>query len=123
MELGKYAQSEAIVSTDNTAINVGSGNLPVFATPSMIALMENAAMQCVAPYLDEISTTVGIALNIEHARASKTGEKIIAKATLTAIKGRELLFDVEACDSKGQIGKGTHKRFIVDIEKFMNKLM
>ncbi|MDR3286670.1 MAG: thioesterase family protein [Prevotellaceae bacterium] len=122
MELGKYAQSEAVVGTDNTAISVGSGNLPVFATPFMIALMENAAMKCVAPCLDETSATVGVAINVEHTRASKTGEKIIAKATLTAINGRELLFDVEACDNKGQIGRGTHKRFIVDIEKFMNKL-
>jgi predicted thioesterase len=122
LKLGKFAESEVAVDIGNTAISIGSGNLPVFATPFMVALMENAAVKCVKGCLDETSETVGVELNIEHIRASAIGEKIVAKATLTAINGRELLFDVNAFDTNGLIGKGTHKRFIINIEKFMNKL-
>ncbi|MDR1347034.1 MAG: thioesterase family protein [Prevotellaceae bacterium] len=122
MKVGISAQSAIIVDADNTAISIGSGSLPVFSTPSMAALMENAAVKCIDSYLDEKSATVGIALNIKHTRASAVGEKIIAKATLVAVNGRELLFDVEACDSKGTTGKGSHKRFIVESEKFMSGL-
>lgn len=122
LKIGKYAESEIVVSEANTALNVGSGNLIVFATPMLVALMENAAIKCIDGYLDKSFTTVGIALNIEHTKASLIGEKIVAKATLVEIKGRELLFNVEARDRSGIIGKGVHKRFIVDAEKFMNKL-
>ncbi|MDR1198049.1 MAG: thioesterase family protein [Prevotellaceae bacterium] len=122
MKPGISAQSEITVDAGNTAISIGSGNLPVFSTPSMVALMENAAVKCIDRYLDETTATVGTALNIEHTRASAIGEKIIAKATLVAVNGRELVFDVEACGAKGITGKGSHKRFIVEIEKFINRL-
>jgi predicted thioesterase len=120
--LGKSAQSEIVVDSSNTAIAIGSGSLPVFATPSLIALIENAAVKCINDCFDEASTTVGIVLNVEHTRASPIGEKIIAISTLVNINGRELSFEVEAYDSKGIVGKGRHKRFVVDVEKFMNKL-
>ncbi|MDR2065373.1 MAG: thioesterase family protein [Prevotellaceae bacterium] len=122
IKLGITAQSEITVDIGNTAINIGSGSLPVFSTPSLVALMENAAVKCLDGCFDKTLTTVGIALNIEHTKASAVGEKIIAKATLVNISGRELLFNVEACDTKGMIGKGLHKRFVIDIEKFMDKL-
>ncbi|MDR1552825.1 MAG: dihydrolipoamide acyltransferase [Prevotellaceae bacterium] len=119
---GITAQSETTVDIGNTAIHIGSGSLPVFSTPSMVALMENAAVKCLDGCFDETHTTVGVALNIEHIKASVIGEKIIAKATLLSVSDRELLFDVEAYDSNGIVGKGLHKRFIINIEKFMNKL-
>ncbi|MDR2651743.1 MAG: dihydrolipoamide acyltransferase [Prevotellaceae bacterium] len=122
IKLGITAESEMIVDMDNTAIRIGSGSLPVFSTPSLVALMENAAVKCLNGCFDETQTTVGIALNIEHTKASAVGEKIIAKATLVTVSGRELLFDVEAYDSKGIVGRGSHKRFVIDTEKFMNKL-
>ena len=122
LEIGICTESEVVVSDTNTALNVGSGCLPIFATPMLIALMENAAVKCVDNYLDTTSTTVGIAINVEHTKASPIGEKIVAKATLIEINGRELLFDVEACGESGLIAKGKHKRFIVNVEKFMNKL-
>ncbi|MDR2292747.1 MAG: thioesterase family protein [Prevotellaceae bacterium] len=122
VKLGTTAQSEVIVDIDNTAINIGSGSLPVFSTPSLVALMENAAVKCLNGFFDESLTTVGIALNIEHLKASSVGEKIIAKATLVNICNRELLFDVEAYDSKGMIGRGSHKRFVINKENFMRKL-
>ncbi|MBQ2807923.1 MAG: thioesterase family protein [Bacteroidaceae bacterium] len=114
--------SKVTVAPANCASAVGSGGLDVFATPSMVALMENAAMNAVAPFLPEGSTTVGVEINTTHIKPSALGAVIEATATLTAIEGRKLLFDVEARDAIGTIGKGTHVRFIVDIERFMAKL-
>lgn len=114
--------SKVTVTLDNCASAVGSGGLDVFATPSMVALMENAAMNAVAPYLPEGSTTVGAEINTTHIKPSALGAVIEATATLTAVEGRKLLFDVEARDAAGTIGKGTHVRFIVDIERFLAKL-
>ena len=84
--------------------------------------MENAAMNAVAQFLPEGSTTVGTEINTTHIKPSALGAVIEATATLTAVEGRKLLFDVEARDVAGTIGKGTHVRFIVDIERFMAKL-
>lgn len=114
--------SSVVVTLENCASAVGSGGLNVFATPSMVALMENAAMNAVAPYLPEGSTTVGTEINTTHIKPSALGTEIKATATLTSVEGRKLLFDVEASDANGVIGKGTHVRFIVDIERFMAKL-
>ena len=114
--------SKVTVAPANCASAVGSGGLDVFATPSMVALMENAAMNAVAPFLPEGSTTVGVEINTTHIKPSALGAVIEATATLTAIEGRKLLFDVEARDAIGTIGKGTHVRFIVDIERYMAKL-
>lgn len=122
LKIGLCAKSEVVVNDNNTALIVGSGSLPVFATPMMIALMENAAIKCIDGCLDKSLTTVGTAISAEHTRASLAGEKITATATLTAINDRELLFDIEVFDSNGQTGKGCHRRFIVDSEKFMHKL-
>lgn len=117
----KYT-SEVIVEPANCASAVGSGGLDVFATPSMVALMENAAMNCVAQYLPEGSTTVGSEINTTHVRPSALGSTIRAVARLVAVEGRKLQFNVEAYDGDDCIGKGTHVRFIVDIERFMAKL-
>ena len=114
--------SKVVVVKENCASAVGSGGLDVFATPSMLALMENAAMNAVAPFLPEGSTTVGTEVNITHLKASSLGAAISAKAILSAIEGRKLIFYVEAYDGDICIGKGMHVRFIVDIERFMAKL-
>lgn len=114
--------SKIKVTLENCASAVGSGGLDVFATPSMVALMENAAMNAVAPFLPESSTTVGAEIDTTHIKPSALGAEIEATATLTAVEGRKLVFDVEARDTSGTIGKGTHVRFIVDIERFMAKV-
>lgn len=119
---GLTFKSSTIVDNSNCASAVGSGGLDVFATPSMVALMENAAMNAVAPFLAEDSTTVGAEINTTHIKPTALGVTVTATATLTAIEGRKLLFDVEASDGTGIIGKGTHVRFIVDIARFMAKL-
>ncbi len=121
-KIGTTYTATTIVTDDKCAHHVGSGALPVFATPALVALMENAAMQAVAPELPEGSTTVGGAINILHTRPSAQGQEVSATATLVAVDGRKLTFNVTACDKNGTIGEGTHVRFIVDAEKFMAKL-
>lgn len=119
---GLAGTAETIVRETNTAIAMGSGSLQVFATPCMVALMEQAACNAVAACLDEESTSVGTLVNITHDAATGIGKKVTATATLTAVEGRKLVFEITAADEDKQIGKGTHERFIVNKEKFMAKL-
>lgn len=119
---GLTGTAETVVRETNTALAMGSGSLHVFATPSMIALMEQAACNAVAACLDEESTSVGTLVNITHDAATGMGQKVTATATLTAVEGRKLVFEITAADEDKQIGKGTHERFIVNKEKFMAKL-
>jgi predicted thioesterase len=97
--------------------------LQVFATPAMVALMENAAMRAVAPQLGEGDTTVGALMNTTHIKPSALGDTVRATATLQAVEGRKLTFTVQAEDSKGVIGEGTHVRYVVNREKFMAKVL
>ena len=114
--------SKKVVTENDTAQIVGSGTLPVFATPMMVALMENAAMKAAEQLLQEGESTVGSELNIKHLRPTAIGEEVSATATLITQEGRKLTFTVVATDKNGTIGEGTHIRYIVNIEKFMNKL-
>lgn len=122
LEKGLSSQSRTLVAADNTAAEMGSGDLPVFATPSMVALMENAAMSAVAPALPEGSTTVGAEMNVTHIKPSGLGAEITASAVLTEVDGRKLTFNVGARDAEGMIGEGVHIRYVVDREKFMAKI-
>lgn len=119
---GLTGTAETVVRETNTALAMGSGSLHVFATPSMIALMEQAACNAVAACLDDESTSVGTLVNITHNAATGTGKAVTATATLVEVQGRKLVFEVTAADEDKQIGKGTHERFIVNKEKFMAKL-
>jgi len=101
---------------------IGSGDMPVFATPAMMALMENAAMLAVSDELPDGSSTVGGHIESSHLRPSAVGAEIKATATLERIDGRKLYFKVEAYDGENLIGEGKHLRFIVDRQKFMSKL-
>ena len=122
MEIGLKYESQTVVTSANTALTLGSGDMEVFATPAMVALMENAAMLAVKDYLPEGSATVGTQMNTSHIKASVLGATITASATLTAVEGRRLEFEVKAWDEKGVIGEGSHTRFIVDRERFLSKL-
>ncbi len=117
----KYT-SRVVVEKSNCASMVGSGGMDVFATPSMVALMENAAMNAVAAVLPEGSTTVGAEINTTHIKPSGIGVEVAATALLVAVEGRKLVFEVEASDADGLIGKGTHVRFVVDSERFLSKV-
>ena len=122
LEKGLSARSAATVAPGNTAAAMGSGDLDVFATPAMVALMENAAMTAVASCLPEGSTTVGAEMNVTHIQPSGLGAEITATAVLTEVEGRKLTFNVGARDAEGMIGEGVHIRYVVDRAKFMAKL-
>lgn len=120
---GLKGTATAAVTPRNTAQAMGSGTLPVFATPAMCALMEEAACTAVAGCLDDGCGTVGISLNITHDAPSAIGQTITATAVLKSVEGRKLNFEVTAQDDDGKvIGKGLHSRFIINNEKFMSKL-
>lgn len=122
MEIGLTFTSTTVVDNTNTAVALGSGDMEVFATPAMVALMENAAMNAVAPHLEAGQTTVGTEISTTHIKASALSATITATATLTAIEGRKLTFAVTAHDGDNIIGEGTHTRFIVDRERFLAKV-
>lgn len=109
------------VTEKNTAIAMKSGTLPVYATPAMMALMEQAAAELVQEYLPEGWTSVGIAMSVAHTSASPVGMKVHAEAKITAVDGRKISYEVAAFDQSGEIGRGTHERFAVNEEKFMKK--
>ena len=122
LESGLRHTSSVIVKESDTAAALGSGDLPVFATPAMTALMENAAMLAVAAELPEGSTTVGGSINVNHLRPTAVGAEVSATATLEKVDGRKLYFNVAATEGGRLIGEGTHLRFIVDRERFMAKV-
>ena len=121
MKIGKIGVAEAMVTKENTAAAVGSGCLLVYGTPYMIGLMEMAACNCVKEYMEEGQSTVGTLLNVAHTAATPVGMEVRAEAKLVAVEGRKLSFEVTAYDEKGEIGKGTHERFIIFEEKFLAK--
>ena len=112
---------ELIVTMDETAATAGSGGQPVFSTPHMIGLMEKTAWASVEPFMKEGQTTVGTHLNVSHLSASPIGAHISCESELIEIDRRRLVFKVAAYDDAGLIGEGTHERFIIDIEKFMER--
>jgi len=121
IEIGRKGRAETVVTEGNTAAAVGSGLLPVFATPSMLALMENAAVACLAPCLGAEESSVGTHLDVAHSSATPIGLKVWAEAAVTAVEGKKITFDVAAFDERGEIGRGTHTRFIIQPERFMEK--
>ena len=122
MEVGLSHTSLLLVSQSDLAQAQGSGDLEVLATPRMIALMENAAMLAVAPALAPDETTVGGYLSVTHLKPTAIGAEIYATAVLTHIDGRKLTFTVTASEGNKRIGEGTHVRFIVKREKFLDAL-
>lgn len=112
-------RADITVSEKDTALALGSGGLEVYATPGMIALMENAAFNLLK---NEGSDSVGTEMNVKHTRACLVGSKVYATAKVTAVNGNWVNFEVAAFDEKGEIGSGNHTRYIIDAQKFMAKL-
>lgn len=122
MEDYKYSKS-FIPEEKDSALIMGSGDLMVLSTPSLIASMEHVAMKCALPKIPEGYTSVGTFLNVKHVKASKIGQVYRATATLVEEEGRRLVFDVVATTEDGIVlGEGKHERFIVNKERFMSKL-
>ncbi|MBO7608767.1 MAG: thioesterase family protein [Muribaculaceae bacterium] len=114
--------SVVTVTEANTAQAMSSGDLPVFATPALAAVMENAAMLAARQLCDKGQTTVGSSIEVKHLSPSPIGATVFATATLTGQEGRRLTFDIVAKDNDKTIGTAVHSRYIVNIERFMNKL-
>ena len=119
--IGTKCQIKQTVTQELTAAAVGSGLVPVFATPYMVALMENAAVNALTPYMEEGQGSVGTHLDVSHDSATPIGMKVWAEAEVTAVDGKALTFSVTAYDEAGPIGKGTHERFIIQNDKFLAK--
>lgn len=122
LEIGLENSIEQKVEYKDTAAAYGSGLLEVFATPAMIALMENCCLQSIEESLPKGYSSVGIELNIRHLKATKINDKVKCISKLVEIDRLKLTFEVEAFDSHGKIGIGTHKRFVVENEKFLKSL-
>lgn len=122
MKIGQTYTSQLLVEERHLAINVGSGDLPVLATPVMVMLMENAAMKSVVDTIADDETTVGAQVSVSHLRPTPLADTVNATATLVEIDGRKLTFRVIAEDSKGLVGEGTHVRYIVNRERFVSKI-
>lgn len=121
LEAGIKGKAESVVVKENTAKAMGSGELDVYATPAMIALMEETAYKSVSAELEEGMGSVGTLMNVKHVAASPVGMKITCQTELVQVDGRRLVFQVEAFDEKGLIGEGVHERFIIQNEKFQAK--
>lgn len=111
-----------IVQPKMTAAAYGSGHLEVYATPAMVAFMENTAIRCLEGHLEPGTDTVGIKIDVEHVKATAVNKQVSCEAKVVEVDGRRIRFEVEAWDDGGVIGRGVHDRFVIDPEKFMSKL-
>lgn len=121
LEAGIEGTKEIVVSEEISARTMGSGELAVLATPEMVALVEEAAWRSVAPALEEDQGSVGTAMTLEHSAPTPLGMRVVAHTTLVKVDGRRLVFEWECSDESGQVGKGTHERFVIFSERFQQK--
>ena len=121
MNTGIKGKAEMIVTDQFSAKTLGSGTMDVLGTPGLAALVEKSAWESVAPFLEEGQGTVGIRMDLKHISATPVGQRIWCECELTDIADRRLLFKFQAFDDTGIIGEGTHERFVVTKEKFLEK--
>lgn len=121
INIGIMGQAKVTVNENNIAKNLRSGELNVYATPSMIALMEEAAYKSIKNELEHGKGSVGTLMNVRHLSSTPVGMEVIAKSELIEVDRRRLVFKVEAFDERGKIGEGIHERFIIDNEDFQKK--
>ena len=119
--VGMKGTAENLCEREDTALEVGSGSLLVYATPCMAALMEAAACAAIEEALGENETTVGIELNLKHIAATPVGMEVRAEAEVTAVEGKIFTFQITAYDEAGKIGEATHKRALVNSQRFLDK--
>ncbi len=119
--IGTKGFAQALVEKEDTAKIVGSGDLLVYATPCMVALMEGAACESIAPFLAEGESSVGTLMEVSHSSATPVGMEVRAESEVTAVEGRKVRFQITAYDEAGQIGSAIHERFIVKVDRFLEK--
>ncbi len=119
--VGMKGYASTLVEREDTAQEICSGTLLVYATPCMVALMEGAACDAISQAIPEEKSSVGTALNISHVSATPVGMEVRAEAEVTAVEGNKISFHVAAYDEKGLIGEGTHERFLITSQKFLDK--
>jgi predicted thioesterase len=119
--IGVCGQATASVTENQTAQAVGSGSLPVFATPMLAALVERAAWTSIQPYLEDGQGSVGTQLALSHEAATPVGMEVTATTTVTEVDGRRIVFSFVVEDPCGVIGRGTHERFVIWNDKFLSK--
>ena len=119
--IGAKGEVSTLVEKEDTAYEVGSGSLLVYATPCMVALMEGAACEAIAPFLPEDKTSVGTQLNISHVSATPVGLEVRAEAEVIAVEKSMITFKVAAYDEAGLIGEGTHQRAVISTQRFLDK--
>ena len=121
IEVGMIGHTQALVEQADTAQVVGSGDLLVYATPCMVALMEGAACESIAPFLADGESSVGTMMNVSHTSATPVGMEVRAESVVTAIDGRKITFEIVAYDECGQIGRAVHERVIIKADRFLEK--
>lgn len=121
LKTGIKGEASVAVNDSNTAVAYGSGGVSVFATPAMIGLMEKAALTSVDPLLEGGMTTVGTRIDVQHLAATPIGMNVVAVSELVEVEGKRLLFRVEARDDLELVGQGTHERYIVPMQKFLDR--
>ncbi len=121
IEIGMKGSASALVEKEDTAQVVGSGDLLVYATPCLVALMEGAACECISGLLESGESSVGISMNVAHTSATPVGMEVRAEAEVTAVEGRKISFQIRAFDEAGEIGNAVHERFVIKSERFLEK--
>ena len=121
IEIGIQGHAETLVEKEDTAQAVGSGELLVYATPCMAALMEGAACESIAPFLAGDESSVGTRMELTHSSATPVGMQVRAESVVTAVDGRKVTFEITAYDEAGEIGRAVHERFIIQTERFLEK--
>lgn len=119
---GLRGEASVIVNETNIASKLGSGSVPVFGTPALIALMERAAVNALRSHLEEGEDSVGVSVNVRHLAATPMGKRVRAEAEVTAVEGKKITFAVRAFDSQEKVGEGTHERVLIDREAFIWKI-
>lgn len=122
LQTGIKGHMEQTVTPEMSAARVGSGLVDVFATPMLVALVEQTCYESVLPFLGEGEGTVGTLVNVSHTSATPIGKRVWCDSELVEVDRRRLVFRVKAFDEAGPIGEGTHERFVIDMERFMEKL-
>jgi predicted thioesterase len=122
VQVGQVGEQTVVVEEALLATHLGSGGIGVYATPAMIALMEGAAVAAIDPGLPEGQASVGVALKVRHLAATPPGQRVRARAEVTAVEGRKVTLHVQAWDESELIGKGTHTRYVIDVARFMARV-